>query len=111
MNDIHVASDKFNGIVYADGTGLLSSLCSFNVSVQCNTSNIAELSSNINLELGNIKGWLNINRLSLNVPKTIMILHNYQRDVNHFIPEIRMNGQLVERVAEFNFLGLTIRTP
>ena len=37
-----------------------------------------------------------------------MIFHNYQRDVNHFIHEIRINGQLVERVTEFNFLGLTI---
>ena len=37
-----------------------------------------------------------------------MIFHNYQRDVNHFIPEIKINGQLIERVTEFNFLGLTI---
>ena len=44
--------------------------------------------------------WLNINRLSLNVQKTtFMIFHNYQRDVNHFIPEIRINGQLIERVT------------
>ena len=54
MNDIHVASDKFNAIIYADDTSLLSSLCSFNVSVQRNNNNITELSSNINLELGNI---------------------------------------------------------
>ena len=37
-----------------------------------------------------------------------MIFHNYQRDVNHVILEIRINGQLVERVTEFNFVGLTI---
>ena len=37
-----------------------------------------------------------------------MIFHNYQRDVNHFLPEIKINEQLVERVTEFNFLGLTI---
>ena len=35
-----------------------------------------------------------------------MIFHNYQRDVNHFIPEIKINGQLVERATEFNFLVL-----
>ena len=33
MNDIHVANGKFNAIIYADDTSLLSSLCSFNVSV------------------------------------------------------------------------------
>ena len=109
MNDIHVASDKFNAIIYADDTSLLSSLCSFNVSVQRNTTNIAELSAHINLELGNIQEWLNINKLSLNVQKTkFMIFHNYQRDISLFIPEIKINGQLVERVTEFNFLGLTI---
>ena len=71
MNDIHVASDKFNAMIYADDTSLLRSLCSFNVSVQRNNTNITELSSNINLELGNIQEWLNINRLSLNVQKKI----------------------------------------
>ena len=109
MNDIHVARDKFNAIIYADDTNLLSSLCSFNVNLQGNATNMTELSSNINIELDNIQEWLNINRLSLNVQKTkFMIFYNYQRDVNHFIPQIRINGQLVERVMEFNFLGLTI---
>ena len=109
MNDIHVASDKFNAIIYADDTNLLSSLCSFNVNLQGNATNMTELSSNINIELDNIQEWLNINRLSLNVQKTkFMIFHNYQRDFSHFIPEIMINGQLVERVTEFNFLGLTI---
>ena len=108
MNDIHVASDKFNAIIYADDTSLFSCLCSFDVSVQRNNTNITELSSNINLELGNIQEWLN--RLSLNVQKKpkFMVFHNYQRDVEHFIPEIKINEQLVERVTEFNFLGLTI---
>ena len=31
MNDIHVASEKFNSVIYADDTSLLSSLCSFSV--------------------------------------------------------------------------------
>ena len=109
MNDIHVASDKFNAIIYADDTNLLSSLCSLNVNLQGNATNVTELSSNINIELDNIQEWFNINRLSLNVQRTkCMIFHNYQHDVNHFIPEISINGQLVERVTEFNFLGLTI---
>ena len=100
MNDIHVASDKFNAIIYADDTNLHSFLCSFNVNLQGNATNMTELSSNINKEFDNIQEWLNINRLSLNVQKTkFMIFHNYQRDINHFIPEIRINGQLVERVT------------
>ena len=31
-----------------------------------------------------------------------MIFHNFQRSVNHFTPEIRINGQLVERVCIIN---------
>ena len=31
MNDIHVASEKFNSVIYAGDTSLLSSLCSFSV--------------------------------------------------------------------------------
>ena len=109
MNDIHVASDKFNAIINADDTNLLSPLCSFNVNLQGNATNMTELSSNINIELDNIQEWLDINRPSLSVQKTTsMIFHSYQCDVNHFIPEIMINGQLVERATEFNFLGLTI---
>ena len=32
MNDIHTASDKFDMILYADDTSLISPLCSFNFS-------------------------------------------------------------------------------
>ena len=55
MNDIHVASDKFNAVIYADDTNLLSSLCSFNVNLQDNATNMTELSSNISIELDNIQ--------------------------------------------------------
>ena len=81
---MHVASDEFNAIIYADDTNLLSSLCAFNVNLQGNATYMTELSSNINIELDNIQEWLIINKLSLNVQKTkFMIFHNYQRNVNH----------------------------
>ena len=37
-----------------------------------------------------------------------MIFHNYQRDIKSCIPYVRINNQSIERVSEFNFLGLTI---
>ena len=37
-----------------------------------------------------------------------MIFHNYQRDIKSCIPDVRINNQSIERVSEFNFLGLTI---
>ena len=108
MNDIHEASEKFQAILYADDTNLLATLCSFNTSLD-NASDLNTLSENINTELNNIQEWLNINKLSLNVKKTkFMIFHYYQRNINNLIPNLKINGEQIEQVSDFNFLGLTI---
>ena len=109
MNDIHEASENFHAILYADDTSLFSSLGSFNVSLNGNNFDKHVLSTNINNELRKIQEWLNINKLSLNVSKTkYIIFHNHQRNIDSLIPDIRINNQAIERVSEFNFLGLTI---
>ena len=109
MNDIHTASDKFHAILFADDSNLTSTLCSFNVSLADNAVNKLQLSNNINAELQKIQIWLEINKLSLNVKKTkFMIFHYHQRDISKYIPDLKINGQSIERVTEFNFLGLTI---
>ena len=109
MNDIYEASKSFHAILYADDTSLYSSLGSFNVNLTGNNSDKHTLSIKINNELINIQEWLNINKLSLNVNKTkYMIFHNYHRDIKSCIPDVRINNQSIERVSEFNFLGLTI---
>lgn len=108
MNDIHKASAKFHAILFADDSNLTSTLCSFDVPLgqQCNKS---KLSQHINRELEKIQTWLEINKLSLNVKKTkFMIFHYPQRDISNLTPELKLNGQIIERVTEFNFLGLTI---
>ena len=67
------------------------------------------LRSNINLELKNITNWLAINKLSLNVKKTkSMIFHYRQRNISNYIPDIKIGDVTIERVHDFNFLGLTI---
>ena len=109
MNDIHTASNKFDMILYADDTNLISPLCSFNLSLSCNKSEVEHMSQQINTELRNIQEWLNINKLSLNVSKTkYMIFHHYQRNITNIIPTLKINFEPIERVMEFNFLGLTI---
>ena len=109
MNDIHEASKNFHAILYADDTSLYSSLGSFNLNLNRKNYDISILSIKINNELSNIQQWLNINKLSLNVNKTkYMIFHNYQRDINSYTPDVRIKNQPIERVTEFNFLGLTI---
>ena len=110
MNDIHIASDKFHAILYADDTNLVSSLCSFNVNISNNDPiGISALSTNINYELQQITDWLEINKLSLNIKKTkFMVFHYHQKNVDKYIPELSIYGHSIERVTQFNFLGLTI---
>ena len=109
MNDIYEASKSFHAILYADDTSLYSSLGFFNVNLTGNNSDKHTLSIKINNELSSIQEWLNIDKLSLNVNKTkYMIFHNYQQDIKSCIPDVRINSQSIERVSEFNFLGLTV---
>ena len=109
MNDIHEVSDKFSSILYADDTTLDSPLCSFDIHSDTNTYNKNNVSKNINLELKKITDWLAVNKLSLNVKKTkFMIFHYRQRNISSYIPEIKIDDMTIERVHDFNFLGLTL---
>ena len=109
MNDIHMAREKFDMILYANDTNLISPLCSFNSSFSCDKNDVNHMSEQINTELRNIQEWLNINKLSLNVSKTkYMIFHHHQRNIKTITPTLKINCEPVERVTEFNFLGLTI---
>ena len=108
MNDIHNVSTKFNAILFADVTNLTCILCSFDVNID-NNCNRMHLSANVNKALKNIQVWLEINKLSLNVKKTkFMIFHHKQRSIENLTPQWKLNEHMIERVTEFNFLGLTI---
>ena len=109
MNDVHMASNYFTPIVYADDTNLYSTLGAFSLTTPINTHNFKELSDSINTELNNISDWLAINKLSLNVKKTkYMIFHSKQRNVSHINLDLKINNHPIDRVKDFNFLGLTI---
>ena len=107
MNDLKEACNRFFPILYADDTGLVSSLCSFPHDEDI--SNTCEISRNFNDELYCVQEWLNVYRLSLNVSKTkYMIFHHRQQKIDGFIPDIRINDSPIARVTDFNFLGLQI---
>ena len=108
MNDIHNASPKFHAMLFADDTNLTSTLCSFHVNID-NNCNSLQLSTNIYKELKNIQIWFEINKLSLNVKKIkFMIFHHKERNIENLIQQLNLNEQIIERVTDFNFLGLTI---
>ena len=55
----------------------------------------------LNYELSKICHWLGANKLALNVSKTkFMVIY----------PKLNINGNNIERVTNFNFLGLTINS-
>ena len=98
INDLVMASSKFNYMMYADDTTLYFNLEDFDC---------RNLDNEINSEIEKINLWLKLNKLSLNADKTkYMIFHTNQR----MIPPIALsiNNKLIAQVSTFNFLGIML---
>ena len=103
MNDMTQASSIFKFILYADDTTLFSALD------YLPSLDIPASSELINKELARVGEWLIINRLSINITKTkYMLFHPKQKDVSHMTLEPTLNGEKIEQVDSFNFLGVVI---
>ena len=105
---MHSVSDKFDFILYADDTTLIGNFSKFKSDqVQNGQLTVAE---NVNLELVKISDWVAVNKLSLNTKKcNFMIFHHKQKNMQlHNLFEIEINNTKIERVSNFNFLGLTL---
>ena len=104
VNDLPQCSNKFDFIMYADDTTLSSTIDSFS-DIHSNAS----ADSLINAEIGKVIEWLKINKLSLNKNKTkYMTFHMPKIQIQHLT--LKIDGINIEKVEEFNFLGLTIDT-
>ena len=83
--------------MYADDTTLY---CNIN-------QDIGE--EDINAELLKLWEWLCANKLSLNIAKTkYMVFHTNKRNVIY--PNLKVNNNNIERVAQFNFLGVILHS-
>ena len=88
--------------IYADDTTLISTLGSFKSNQQQNS-----VEQNINEELNKISGWLKVNMLSLNAKKSkCMIFKQVNKKTEPL--SLKIENTNIERVTDFNFLGLTI---
>ena len=102
INDIAQASRLFDFIIYADDTTLSTTL-----EIVLNESQNVDVSIILNSELNAISDWLKLNKLSLNVKKSkYMIFHTTKRKKNDL--ELIIDNTKIERVHEFNFLGLML---
>ena len=54
VNDIHIASEQFNFILYADNTNMISPMYSFSSQIVLQSISMSQLSHNINVELNDI---------------------------------------------------------
>jgi len=98
MNDLHLATNICQPIIYADDTTLTTSL---------HTAGDNASEEAINNELHLVQNWLILNKLSLNISKTKgMVFHTRQRTVNY--PKLYVQDIQVEFVKNFNFLGIII---
>ncbi len=102
INDITHASKMFDFIIYADDTTL-------STTIEMVMKNNADLiaSDIINKELSMVNDWLKLNKLSLNIKKSkYIIFHMKMKNVQRLT--LKIDNVIIERVAEFNFLGLTL---
>ena len=99
---MHAATKKNDLIMYADDTTLVSTLETFG-----NTNRPTEIENNICNEIPKITTWLHSNKLKLNASKSkFMIFFKHPK----IIPKLNIlaNGNPIDEVQEFNFLGITI---
>ena len=63
----------------------------------------------INAELTKLWEWLCANKLSFNIAKTkYMVFHTSKRNVIY--PNLKVNNNNIEKVTEFNFLGVILHS-
>ena len=102
INDIPKATSKFKVIMYVNDTNPVSHLENFGPLNDINT-----LEQEINREISKVNTWLLSNKLLLNVAKSkFMIFFKHLRTIPKL--SISINGNPVEQVTNFNFLGITL---
>ena len=99
INDIQCCTDILQSILYADDS-------TFSLSIESDKQSPVIDESLMNIELDKVSQWLKANRMCLNAKKTKFIIFN--RTKVNFELQLKIDGVKLERVENFNFLGLLI---
>ena len=95
MNDVCNVSMLMKSIVFADDTNFFYS-----------GDNLSHVCETVSTELVKLHSWFQVNKLSLNIGKTnVMIVGNKQSEANHVVS---INGMNIKIVYVTTFLGVHI---
>lgn len=95
INDICDVSKRLNSILFADDTNFY-----------CSGENLKDLVEIMTSEMLRLKIWFDVNKLSLNLTKTKFMIFGNRVKEDEVIMSI--DGELIERVTEFRFLGVIV---
>ena len=87
--------------MYADDTTLNSTLKSFG-----DVTNIERLQHNISTELNNVMGWLDLNKLRINVLENEIYVISLNAKVTPYL-SFAIQDNVIYNVESFTFLGIT----
>uniref|UniRef100_A0A8C7Y996 Reverse transcriptase domain-containing protein n=1 Tax=Oryzias sinensis TaxID=183150 RepID=A0A8C7Y996_9TELE len=96
INDSFQVSKKLRLVLFADDTN-----------VCCDGDNLQQLIEIVKKEMEKLKLWFDVNKLSLNLSKTKMMLFGHHKGKNINI-DMHINGVKLERIYENKFLGVII---
>lgn len=97
INDMHKLPLKGLLSLFADDSGVF-----------CSNSSFSNNADDLNSDIAMINEFLEINRLSLNVKKTKVMHFRVRRKKNQTIKDVKLNGEVVQVVRSFKYLGLII---
>ena len=95
INDLANDCEYTMPIFFADDSNLFQ-----------NGKNLEDIEMKINSELTAIAEWLKVNKLALNINKTLCML--FSKKHNHVDISIKLEGKLINIVSETKFLGVII---
>ena len=96
INDMCEVSKLLNIILFADDTSIFYS-----------TRNIVDITRTVNNELEKLDIWFRVNKLSLNVNKTNVIMFTNKKQLRPTV-NIILNGKNIEQVSHTKFFGVII---
>lgn len=104
MNDIRNSCANLKSIIYADDTTLHC-----NLDGTFGKASDELISQRINAELEVVNDWMRANKLSLNSLKTKFMIFQRPKSKTRNL-KIVINGQTIEQVETFSFLGLVLNS-